>query len=405
MRINRLTLVFAVILLAACSKEKLSFSVTNPSDFDLPAKSVVIKRTALEAKYGELKEQTMVYLIDEAGEKILAQLDDTRGDGKWDELFAQVDISAKQTRTFTFGWGTAEDFANVKPRTNIRFADKNDPSKEFTRADRLKNSDTETTSTVFQFEGPGWENDVVGFRNYFDARNGFDIWGKTTTEMVLDGVGVVGAPSYHEMQEWGMDILKVGNSLGAGGIALQSAGNLYQIGPGAEGTYKLISEGPLRSVFELKFDRINIEGRLISVSHRISIEAGKPYYNSSVYVDDAGDAKLVAGMVNMQTNDVFYIPGDDVSYFFTHDNQGFNNEVLGMALIVPGRQVEVFTSPYSGEGIIQSYYTTFDISSQIDFSFMVGWELQNPVYSNFESFETEVEKQAQQIAAKVEVVI
>ncbi|HPR59960.1 MAG TPA: DUF4861 domain-containing protein [Prolixibacteraceae bacterium] len=404
MKFRILSIVLLSLLFAACSQKQVVFNVSNKSDIDLIAKSIKVKRADLEAKFGELKEQKMAYLVDQNGVKFAAQLDDTRGDGKWDMLFAQVDLKAGQTATFTIDW-LADDLLTMKPLTNIRFAEKSDASKELIRADRLKNSDTETTQTVFQFEGPGWENDVVGFRNYFDARNGIDIWGKTTSEMVLDGVGIEGAPSYHEIQDWGMDILKVGNSLGAGSIALQSAGKLYQIGPGAEGTYKQIVEGPLRSVLEFKFDRINIEGRLISVSHRICIEAGKPFYKSMVNVDDAGDAKLVAGIVNLHSNDVYYIPSENVSYFFTHDKQAYNGEMLGMAIIVPNRQIEVFTAPEEGEGITQTYYTTFDISSQIEFFFMAGWELQDPKYATFKGFEAELDKQAEQIAAKVEVVI
>lgn len=406
MRINFLPIVFIALLFAACSEKPTSFSVTNQSDGFLSAKSVVVKRSDLEAKFGQLKEQSLVYLVDENGDKILAQLDDTRGKGAWDELYAQVDLKTGQNRTFTLEWADEADFADVKYRTNIRFADINDASKELERAERLKTSDSETAENTFQFEGPGWENDVIGFRNYFDARNGMDIWGKVTSKMVLDKVGVKDAPTYHKMQEWGMDILKVGNSLGAGGIALISANKLYQVGPGAVGTYKLITEGPLRSIFELKFDRINIEGRLISVSHRITIEAGRPFYNNSVFVDDAGDAKLVTGIVNMQTNDVYYIPGTDVSYFFTHDKQAYFGEYLGMAIIVPNRQIEVFTAPDQGEGIIQTYYTVLDLVNQpIEYYFMAAWEVQNSIYSTFKGFENELKKQVDQIAAKIDVVI
>ena len=406
MRTNFLPIVLIALLFVACSEKPISFSVTNQSESSLSAKPIVVKRSDLEAKFGQLKEQRLVYLVDQKGEKILAQLDDTRGKGTWDELYAQVDLEAGQTLTFTLEWANEADFADVKYRTNIRFADMNDASKEFERADRLKNNDSETTEKIFQFEGPGWENDVIGFRNFFDARNGMDIWGKVTSEMVLDKVGVKNAPTYHEMQAWGMDILKVGNSLGAGSIALQSANQLYQVGPGAVGTYKLITEGPLRSTFELKFDRINIEGRLISVSHRITIEAGKPFYANSVFVDDAGDAKLVTGMVNMQTNDVYYIPGSDISYFFTHDKQSYLGEHLGMAIIVPNRQIEVFTTPDEGEGITQSYYTVMDLVNQpIEYYFMAGWEVQNPIYSTFEGFENELKQQVAQIAAQIDVVI
>ncbi len=49
------------------------------------------------------------------------------------------------------------------------------------------------TSAAYQMEGPAWENDLVGFRNYLDQRNGMDIFGKIESRMVLDSVGVAGS--------------------------------------------------------------------------------------------------------------------------------------------------------------------------------------------------------------------
>ena len=70
-----------------------------------------------------------------------------------------------------------------------------------------------------QFEGPGWESDKIGYRLYLDWRNATDIFGKKTTEKVLHKVGLDGFDSYHEIQPWGVDVLKVGSSLGIGSIA------------------------------------------------------------------------------------------------------------------------------------------------------------------------------------------
>lgn len=49
-------------------------------------------------------------------------------------------------------------------------------------------------------EGPAGKNDKVGFRNYYDLRNGMDIFGKITDKMVLDTIGLTG--SYHDLSNW-----------------------------------------------------------------------------------------------------------------------------------------------------------------------------------------------------------
>ena len=71
-------------------------------------------------------------------------------------------------------------------------------------------------SYYIRYEGPGWENRQVGYRLYLDWRNAIDVFGKKTDTMVLPQVGQDGFDSYHEEADWGMDILKAGQSLGIG---------------------------------------------------------------------------------------------------------------------------------------------------------------------------------------------
>lgn len=61
--------------------------------------------------------------------------------------------------------------------------------------------------------------------------------------MVLAGVGLKGGPTYHELQPWGMDILRVGNSLGAGALALETPEGLYRVGPDGKGTFHKMPDG------------------------------------------------------------------------------------------------------------------------------------------------------------------
>jgi hypothetical protein len=69
-----------------------------------------------------------------------------------------------------------------------------------------------------RYEGPGWESNKIGYRLYLDWRNVIDIFGKKTEKMVLPHVGQDGFDSYHEMSDWGLDILKAGKGIGIGSI-------------------------------------------------------------------------------------------------------------------------------------------------------------------------------------------
>ena len=69
-----------------------------------------------------------------------------------------------------------------------------------------------------RYEGPGWESNKIGYRLYLDWRNAIDIFGKKTEAIVLPKVGQDNFDSYHEMSDWGADILKAGKGIGIGSI-------------------------------------------------------------------------------------------------------------------------------------------------------------------------------------------
>ncbi len=134
-----------------------------------------------------------------------------------------------------------------------------------------------------------------------DQRNGMDIFGKLTGEMVLDSVGIAGTPSYHEPDAWGMDILKVGTSLGAGGIGYMYKDSIYRVGDNGSGNYKPVFEGSQRSRFNLTFSNWNVDGSELDVIQQIEISAGKHYYQSSVSFSGTDPGlDLVVGIVNMK---------------------------------------------------------------------------------------------------------
>jgi len=66
-----------------------------------------------------------------------------------------------------------------------------------------------------------FSNDKVKIHVFYNRpyKKGRAIFGKLVPGMVMDTVGPNVNNSYHQLSNWGMDILHVGNSLGAGAIA------------------------------------------------------------------------------------------------------------------------------------------------------------------------------------------
>ncbi|MEO0581608.1 MAG: DUF4861 family protein [Bacteroidota bacterium] len=204
-----------LLVLIGCQSQEVKLTVTCGATIDSEQTPVAIKMEQMR-KHGMIEADAWTPFVD--GQPLPHQYDDTDGDGKADELFFLLDFNTQESQTITFKPESGREVFEM--RTHLQLGEKTANgiiSKK--SAPRLNTYNNKETQAKYQFEGIGWENDKVAFRNYLDLRNGMDIFGKTTSNMILDSVGRKGDASYHELQEWGMDILKVGSSLGAGSLA------------------------------------------------------------------------------------------------------------------------------------------------------------------------------------------
>ncbi|MEO0472682.1 MAG: DUF4861 family protein, partial [Bacteroidota bacterium] len=207
----------AISILSACDKPQgESVTINNSQVFPISDAPVQLKPQDLPDGIDKSKSLSWKY---PKGGDIPFQKIDTDQDGQWDFALSMANLLPGENK-LTISSGL--DGPDIPPptKTDVYFARKTSENTydRIEQANRVAGSETKVTIAHFQFEGPGWENDQIAFRNYFDDRNGIDIFGKTVNGMILSQVGT--GANYHEIQPWGMDILKVGTSLGAGGIAL-----------------------------------------------------------------------------------------------------------------------------------------------------------------------------------------
>ena len=391
--VQSLFLIAVTALFFGCSENK-SYVVPNPFDENITDKAVVLSHDDV-AKFVTVDGAKIVLVEDNKGNVLASQCDDLDGDGTWDELAFLIDLKGGETKAVSFVTVEKSDAPQFTKRTNIRFGDKKPPYEEIEVSTRLKTNNSPSSTRAFQMEGPAWENDVIGFRNYFDARNGMDIYGKRVTDMVLDSVGLPGKQTYHELADWGMDILKVGNSLGAGAIGMAIGDSLYRIGPSGRGTYRFISEGPVRAMFEFTFTGVVIADRTYKISHVVSIYAGDNFYRNRVLVDGLkGDEKLITGIVDhdLPLNKGEY---EGTIYFYTLGGQAYTHEDLGLAVIVDKKSfVDSFSAPLEGDGITKTYVVSLNLKNNkpVEYIFLAGWELQDKNVTNKDYFEGLIKK-------------
>ena len=374
---KNLVLIFILILSFSysCKEKQITLQFTNNNELERTGEVVLIKFSDLIAMTGEFPENTLPVFIS-GKDKLISQIIDLNQDGSIDEILVEISLGAKETRDIEVVFVPDNNYPVFPEKTNVRFVNKSDLATELNTASRVEATVTGFASKIYQMEGPGWENDKVGFRNYFDFRNGMDIFGKKTTDMILDGVGL--GVSYHEMNDWGMDILKVGNSLGAGSVGVEYMGKLYRIGDNNIGTFERVYDGPLKSEFKFIFNDWEMESKSYHITQYISIISGQFAYKSHVFAEELPEsASLIAGIVNLHSDTLYQEKFPGHVCIFTHAPQTEDTTFLAMGLMIPENYyISLDTAPETGDGITNTFFarTGLDGAKIGEFYFYALWE-------------------------------
>ncbi len=217
---------------------------------------------------------------------------------------------------------------------------------------------------LITYEGPGWESQMVGYRLYLDGRNAIDVFGKKTTNMVLKQVGR--GDDYHQMQPWGMDILKVGASLGGGGFGVLEDGEARQIGPAIQFSAKILRNGPQRSTVEVIHSQSQKCGG--DVTAKYTIEGGNRL--TRVEVDSQCRLPLVAGLVKHPGTTQLSQPEKKAgwNYIARYGDQSLVPDNLGLAIFFQSDDIVAQGKDEDDDYII------FKNDSNPEYLFAAAWE-------------------------------
>jgi hypothetical protein len=417
-------LFFSTILFFQCQIDsgKTEIILTNSSSVELTDKAISIQRSQfIEIPEGEI----FPLFVSSDSDTIPAQLDDVDGDKIWDELFFVVDLPANKKGKYTLEW------VNVKPnfpvRTSVRFGKRllaDIPVKPALNEELTARQIPWTLGFQrYQTDGPTWENDKVGFRHYLDGRNAKDLFGKKTSAISPEDVGLdkngATVDNYHVMEDWGRDILSVGNSVGIGGFGLKAGDELLRLGIIAGDTvsnvektsFRIVTEGPVRSALNYQYSNWNPGNREYFVEENTTIWPGMYGYRNSVKFSGLqGDEELVVGLVNINTEMALTEIWENEKYMvlYTHDKQSYEKEWwIGMALIVPRDSYLGFIeAPKTGQ-LSNTFLARFKIENDkpLDYFAIGCWEISDEGFSDKEYFQNYLKNITNQLAAEVQISI
>jgi len=310
--------------------------ISNPSAFARPDTLVSLSLNELGVTAGPLQ-------VWEGDAARPTQLLDDDGDGGPDRLVFLADLDEAATHSYLVNGQEAELVLSPRTHAEVSIKEGGEWQGETYVGGAFKNVSHLTPppqytdhSEYIRYEGPGIESDLVGYRIYLDWRNGFDIFGKKTSEMVLPTVGLDGYESYHHMADWGADILKVGQSLGMGGYGYWDGTKTVLVSETAERSVTVRSDGPIHSALEIEYKEWNTGAATVDMTATLSMQAGSPMVDvtlaTSVPLDNLAIGLVAHPGTELMVGDLD-ITGQAWSYMATFGQQTLFEDNLGMVVL------------------------------------------------------------------------
>jgi pectinesterase len=254
-----------------CREKVLLVKISNPSQFSRRSEMISLRWSEIRKELPSFESSNVVVIDKKTNAELMSQSNE-------DDLLFRSDFSAKETKSFAIKQGSREgskgeslvDGMFIEPRQDY-----------------------------------AWENDRIAFRMYGPAlaaevSNGIDVWTKRVRYSIVQkwykGEEDTGKAkiSYHIDHGEGADFFSVGKTLGAGGSGIWINNRVYQ--PGVFSSQKTICNGPLRITFELTYNTWLVEGKQLTETKRISLDAGQNLNRIEVTFTSPipGDTILVA---------------------------------------------------------------------------------------------------------------
>lgn len=259
-----------------------SVEATNPSDFARTQEPLYFSFYNLGLALDDDKTKHLVAQQD--GKILPSQIIDTDDDSKPDTLLVAADFAPAQLHKFTIVSDASIKVPALKKQTQAEISIKEGGQwngKVYENFTHFKNVQKFTPppqytdhSYFIRYEGPGIESDKVAYRVYLDWRNGFDVFGKKTSELVLQDIGQKDYEAYHHDAPWGQDLLKVGKTLGAGGYGFWNGKSVDLVSTVKTWDASIVENGAIYSGFNIKYNEWQINGHTFDLSSDLSMTAG-----------------------------------------------------------------------------------------------------------------------------------
>jgi len=260
---------------AACGQTKSSctVSVINPSGLAVNNKVIEVQWKQILIAYPAIDTSSLMVIESNSKKQVPYQLE-RKGTNEIQNLLLQVSVPSNSKQVFILKAGKKQRFES---KTYARYVPE-------------------------RYEDFAWENDKIAFRMYGKAleattsnATGIDIWTKRTKQMVLNKW--YKSNDYHKDNGEGLDFYHVGMTLGAGGIAPYTDGEIIHSRNYTK--HEILDNGPIRSSFKLFYEPWMVNGQEVNYTKLVQLDAGSQLNKFEIqFTSPTRDSIMVAAGIH-----------------------------------------------------------------------------------------------------------
>jgi hypothetical protein len=389
MKIRNVYLVICLILnlipastLNSQPKNEAAIKIVNP--LNAVRTDVVIEIPFSKFKKLFVKEAPKYISVISGSEELVSQVNDINSDGIPESICAVTYLKAKEQKNIIVKSFREKPIdRKFKQRAHAELYKKVDYKLEngyYTGGRFVPINEIEVPkdhfahNALFKFEGPGWESDKVAYRFYLDSRNRNDLFGKKVNEIVLPIVGINdlisdSKESYTKMNDWGMDIFKVGESIGLGSVGIWDNNKVNTISMTEKTICKVAMDGPIRAGIRTEYLNTKIGNSIYNLTSLLTIEAGSRL--TKVQLESTKNNVTYCTGLPKHADTKFYADNKNYEwgYIAQYGLQSLNKDSLGIAVFYKKKDlVKITEDQFSQLVVLKS------TKGNLDYYYAAAWE-------------------------------
>jgi hypothetical protein len=350
---KRLYLLYALVFFSCSNKNDRVIVVNIKNDLLVDR---MFETVEVDVSHLNLDDKYLVVVSALKDEKITSQLVDNNLDGQMDVLLFQPQIPA-----------------NVEKVFYIKYS--NEP--------QLQETHCYSRFVPERTDDYAWENNRVAFRTFGPTAqkmieenikggtltSGIDAWLKRVEYPIINKwykKHLSGEASYHIDNGEGLDNFHVGKSRGIGGIAIKTKESYATSKNFID--WKTITNGPIRTSFELTYDNWEADGKIISEKKIISLDYGQNLSKFSIKLEGVKTISTGITLHKKEGEITANLNSGWVSYWEPHDGSA-----LGMGIVTNVKNVNGVDEYVSNEKDKSNLFLELNRSDNRLFSYYAGF--------------------------------